>query len=77
VYPSKENIDAWASPTLGNLGWDWEHMERYFKKFQTVNPPSSTIQGEKGIELSDRHALLSGPIQASYPLVLTNFTMHG
>ena len=68
MYPSKENIDAWTSPTLGNPGWDWEHLEPYFKKFQTINPPSATIQGERGIELPNGDVLLSGPIQASYPL---------
>lgn len=68
VYPSKENIDAWSSPYLGNPGWDWEHLEPYFKKFQTINSPTPTVQGEKGIELSKEDLLLSGPVQASYPL---------
>ena len=68
MYPSKENIDAWASPTLGNPGWDWEHLEPYYRKFQTINPPSPTILEERGIELRNEDVLLSGPIQASYPL---------
>jgi choline dehydrogenase-like flavoprotein len=68
VYPSKDNIDAWSSPTLGNPGWDWEHLEPYSKKFQTINPPTSTLQGEKGIELSKEDLLLSGPVLTSYPL---------
>lgn len=42
-------------------------MEPYFQKFQTINPPTSTIRGEKGIE-SNGDVLFSGPIQASYPI---------
>ena len=53
---------------LGNPGWDWEHMEPYFKKFQTINPPPVAIQGISQIEWLGEDCLTSGPIQASYPL---------
>ena len=68
LYPSRENIDAWASPVLGNVGWDWKHLEPYFRKFQTVNPPGSSIKLEEDIDFSNETIPSSGPIQASYPL---------
>jgi choline dehydrogenase-like flavoprotein len=65
IYPSKSGIDAWEK--LGNLGWNWETLEPYFRKFSTLTKPSRESQDNLGLSyLDDKLAGTSGPIQLSF-----------
>lgn len=54
VYPNRAMHDEWAS-IAGNHIWSWEHMEKYYRKFQTQQ---AKVPG---------HGRFDGPIQASFP----------
>lgn len=70
IYPSAAEIDAWAE--LGNEGWDWKTLAPYFLKFQTIVPPTEEVRQQLNIIHSDEHIQKSnGPIQASFPLRVT------
>lgn len=42
IYPSATEIDAWAEVS-GEEGWDWRTLGPYFRKFQTIAPPTEAI----------------------------------
>lgn len=70
IYPSAEELDAWAE--LGNTGWDWKTLAPYFLKFQTIVPPTEEVKKKLNIIHSDANIQKSnGPIQASFPLRVT------
>jgi choline dehydrogenase-like flavoprotein len=69
VNPSAAEIDAWAE--LGNEGWDWAGLKEYYRKFQTVTPPSPKVVDELNLAHNFTSSGGSGPVQASFPLVAT------
>lgn len=70
IYPSAAGIDAWAE--LGNEGWDWKTLAPYFLKFQLIVPPNKEVKKQLNIIHSDENIQKSnGPIQASFPLKVT------
>lgn len=72
IYPSAAGIDAWAE--LGNEGWDWNTLAPYFLKFQTIVPPNEEVKKQLNVMHSDESIRKSnGPIQASFPLRVTEF----
>lgn len=72
IYPSAAGIDAWAE--LGNEGWDWNTLAPYFLKFQTIVPPNEEVKKQLNIMHSDESIRKSnGPIQASFPVRVTEF----
>ncbi|TKA30173.1 hypothetical protein B0A50_02892 [Salinomyces thailandicus] len=72
IYPSAAGIDAWAE--LGNEGWDWKTLAPYFLKFQTIVPPSEDVKKQLNVVHSDQSIpKSSGPIQASFPMRVTEF----
>ncbi|KAK4888154.1 hypothetical protein LTR27_012911 [Elasticomyces elasticus] len=72
IYPSAAGIDAWAE--LGNVGWDWITLAPYYLKFQTIMPPNEEVKKQLNIMHSDESIRNSnGPIQASFPMRVTEF----
>jgi choline dehydrogenase-like flavoprotein len=69
VNPSAKEIDAWAE--LGNEGWDWAGMKKYFRKFQTVIPPAANVVEELSLAHNFTSGGGSGPIQATFPVTVT------
>jgi choline dehydrogenase-like flavoprotein len=69
VNPSAKEIDAWAE--LGNEGWDWAGMKKYFRKFQTVKPPAANVVEELSLAHNFTSDGGSGPIQATFPVTVT------
>jgi choline dehydrogenase-like flavoprotein len=69
VNPSAKEIDAWAE--LGNEGWDWAGMEKYFRKFQTVKLPAANVVEELSLAHNFTSGGGSGPIQATFPVTVT------
>ena len=66
VYPSRACLDAWAQ--IGNEGWGWDGVVKYFRKFQRHCPPSKDVAEDLGLEiLNDGTTAMSGPICSSYP----------
>ncbi|KAJ0107624.1 hypothetical protein J7T55_007815 [Diaporthe amygdali] len=61
VYPNRAMHEAWAE-IAGDERWSWERMERFYKKFQTVQSQEVTGKGSSTVEL-----VTCGPIRASYP----------
>ena len=65
VYPSKAGIDAWEA--LGNKGWGWDSMKPYYRKFQTLSPPSDTTTADLSLQYLDKSLQgTSGPVQTSF-----------
>lgn len=67
IYPSAAGLDVWAE--LGNDGWGWESMKPYYRKFQTICPPTAEVRQALSIFHNDEAIeQTSGPAQASFPL---------
>ena len=69
VNPSAAEIDAWAE--LGNEGWNWAGLKEYYRKFQTITPPSPNVVDELNLAHNFTSSGGSGPVQASFPLTAT------
>ena len=69
INPSAAEIDAWAE--LGNEGWDWTSTKKYYRRFQTITPPSSSVVDELKLAHNFTSGGGSGPVQASFPLTAT------
>ncbi|EMC95529.1 hypothetical protein BAUCODRAFT_24578 [Baudoinia panamericana UAMH 10762] len=66
IYPSVAEIDAWAE--LGDEAWNWQALAPYYRKFQTIVPPSEEARRDLNLAHSDANIRESkGPIQASFP----------
>ncbi|KAI0019251.1 hypothetical protein F4780DRAFT_793574 [Xylariomycetidae sp. FL0641] len=65
MFPSRQNIDAWAK--LGNEGWSFDDLAPYFKKSTSTRCPSAAVREQLG-GLGYYQASLSGdgPVQLSY-----------
>jgi len=65
IYPSKANFDAWEE--LGNVGWNWETITPYLRKFHTLTLPSKSSQDDLGLSYVDEKLNgTDGPIQFSF-----------
>lgn len=69
VNPSAAEIDAWA--VLGNEGWDWTGVKEYYRKYQTITPPSPSVVNDLNLTHNFTSSGGSGPVQASFPLTAT------
>ncbi|KAI0805744.1 glucose-methanol-choline oxidoreductase-like protein [Xylaria sp. FL0064] len=66
VFNSKAAVDAWGE--FGNLGWDWETLSPYYKKFHTLSRPSAETVSNLRLEYIDENLRSKdGPVQASFP----------
>ncbi|KAJ0328882.1 hypothetical protein COL5a_004672 [Colletotrichum fioriniae] len=61
---SEADYDAWEA--LGNPGWGWATLFKYFQKSSTFAPPSEEYVEEYGYEWSE-DAYGDGPIQVGFP----------
>ena len=64
---SAADYDSWEA--LGNPGWNWESMLKYFRKSTTFTPPSPEHAAEFNITYDSKYYGTNGPIQVSYPKV--------
>jgi choline dehydrogenase-like flavoprotein len=69
VNPSAAEINAWAE--LGNEGWDWAGMKEFYRKYQTITPPSASVVDELNLAHNFTSSGGSGPVQAAFPLTAT------
>ncbi|GAW11900.1 hypothetical protein ANO14919_012530 [Xylariales sp. No.14919] len=72
VSPTKNVIDAWES--LGNPGWNWETLQRYFYKSFTLpsiedEPTKKALGIDKWPDVDPRP---NGPVQTSFSGDITN-----
>ncbi|KAJ2994195.1 hypothetical protein NUW58_g1621 [Xylaria curta] len=69
VANSKATVDAWGE--FGNLGWDWETLYPYYKKFHTICQPSTETVNHLHLNYLDENLRSTdGPVQASFPEVI-------
>ncbi|WQF86348.1 Putative glucose-methanol-choline oxidoreductase, FAD/NAD(P)-binding domain superfamily [Colletotrichum destructivum] len=61
---SAADYDAWGA--LGNPGWGWEILLKYFRKSSTLSPPSQEYVEKYGYEWSPG-AYGNGPVQVGFP----------
>ncbi|KAK1675845.1 GMC oxidoreductase [Colletotrichum godetiae] len=61
---SEADYDAWEA--LGNPGWGWATLSKYFQKSSTFAPPLNEYVEEYGYEWSE-NAYGDGPIQVGFP----------
>ncbi|KAF8179476.1 alcohol oxidase [Pholiota molesta] len=66
--PPKWDIDAFEK--LGNPGWNWELLKKYFEKSSGFIPPSQKAEAVS-YDITQRNT--TGPLKYSYPLVLSGF----
>jgi choline dehydrogenase-like flavoprotein len=66
VRGSKADYDGWAS--LGNKGWDFESLEPYFKKHQTLDPPQKEPNNKQFMPagVKSKYHGTDGPIHTSF-----------
>lgn len=66
AHPSRDDIDNWQR--LGNIGWNYETLKPYYRKFETYNPPDASRAADLGSEIIDPslHGS-SGPVQFTLP----------
>lgn len=70
IYPSATSVNAWVE--LGNKGWGWQDFAKYYRKFQTICPPSPKVRDYLDISYLDKSSEdFIGPIRASFPGVAT------
>jgi choline dehydrogenase-like flavoprotein len=66
LAPAKANIDAWEQ--LGNPGWDWATVSRYFRKSFTLTLPSDETAKHLALHyVDDESRAAKGPLQLSFP----------
>ncbi|KAJ0158144.1 Pyranose dehydrogenase [Colletotrichum tanaceti] len=61
---SAADYDAWGA--LGNPGWCWETLLKYFRKSSSFSPPSQEYVEKYGYEWSPG-AYGNGPVQVGFP----------
>ena len=66
IYPSRACLDVWSE--IGNPGWGWDVMQKYFRKFQRHHFPPEEASHALGMEvLNEDTTAMNGPISSSYP----------
>ncbi|KAI0066612.1 alcohol oxidase [Artomyces pyxidatus] len=66
--PAKSDIDAFEE--LGNPGWNWDLLKKYYMKVETFVPPSNKTE-VMSYDLKDRGS--NGPLRVAYPSTLSGF----
>lgn len=61
---SAPDYDGWEA--LGNPGWGWEGLAKYFRRSSSFSPPADEYLSKYGYEWTD-DAYGDGPIQVGYP----------
>ncbi|KAI0043713.1 GMC oxidoreductase [Auriscalpium vulgare] len=64
--PAKSDIDAFEE--LGNAGWNWDLLKKYYKKSERFIPPKVTIEA-MNYRLEDHGT--DGPLHVGYPVTLS------
>ncbi|KAL2071076.1 hypothetical protein VTL71DRAFT_12311 [Oculimacula yallundae] len=67
VYGSKSSFDAWEK--LGNVGWNWNSMLPYLRKFHTHHPSGPADSASEVVSIANHDDALEsseGPVQTSY-----------
>ncbi|KAI5927097.1 GMC oxidoreductase [Camillea tinctor] len=65
VPPTKGLIDAWE--TLGNEGWNWNILQKYFTKAYTSPPVDESSRTQLGIDMwTATNDAAKGPLQTSF-----------
>ena len=66
IFPSRACLDMWQD--LGNDGWGWEGMQKYYRRFQRHCPTNDEAAQALGMEvLGQETTFMDGPICTSYP----------
>lgn len=66
IYPSKSGFDAWEK--LGNKGWGWAGVEKYFRRFHTYTEPKRPQTKDElmlDYHVKEAHGT-NGPVQVSF-----------
>ncbi|KAJ7663869.1 alcohol oxidase [Mycena polygramma] len=64
--PSKSDIDAFGE--LGNKGWNWELLDRYYSKSEQFIQP---VKNRETLNYALDHHGMDGPLAVSYPPILS------
>ncbi|KAI0261249.1 GMC oxidoreductase [Gloeopeniophorella convolvens] len=65
--PHRGDIDAFEK--LGNPGWNWDKLLKYYKRSERFNPPSEqqSVENRASYDMASNGD--SGPISAAFPLL--------
>ncbi|PWN35965.1 alcohol oxidase [Meira miltonrushii] len=63
--PSKAQVEAIAK--LGNDGWSWEDLLKYYKRAQDYHPPSAELAADPGVTYDPEVHNSGGPVTISHP----------
>ncbi|RFU27142.1 hypothetical protein B7463_g9199, partial [Scytalidium lignicola] len=65
-HATKNDIDNWGE--LGNIGWDYETLSPYYRKFETYHVPDKARVADLGADIIDPSLYgSSGPVQITFP----------
>lgn len=66
LYPNGAGIDVWEQ--MGSDGWNWNTLQPYFEKFQTIGRPTEEIEKQLPLAHSDEAIQRTeGPLETSFP----------
>ncbi|THH20178.1 hypothetical protein EW146_g1129 [Bondarzewia mesenterica] len=66
--PAKSDIDAFEE--LGNPGWNWDLLKKYYMKCERFIPPEKQ---EDTMSFDLKEHGVDGPLTVAYPITLSNF----
>ncbi|KHN97260.1 GMC oxidoreductase [Metarhizium album ARSEF 1941] len=73
IRGDKAQFDAWGR--LGNPGWNWDTMLRYYKKVEKIFPPTPA-QMRVGASIEPQYHGTSGELHVAFGPMLENGTLH-
>lgn len=66
IFPSRACLDGWKD--IGNPGWGWDEMQKYYRKFQRHCQPADDVAKALGMEVYNNDSMtMDGPIMSSHP----------
>ncbi|KAJ7159321.1 alcohol oxidase [Mycena crocata] len=68
--PARSDIDAWGA--LGNAGWNWELLERYYAKAEHCVQPA--VESDTWTTRLDQLGM-DGPLAIAHPAKMSNFEL--
>ncbi|KAI0314824.1 alcohol oxidase [Amylostereum chailletii] len=67
--PAKSDIDAFEE--LGNVGWNWELLKKYYRKVEQFVPPTQPGPEVASFDLAEHG--VDGPLTTAFPITISNF----
>ena len=74
IRAEKAQIDAWEE--VGNHGWNWNDLYRYYKKSEQFDRGTSNQLEVDGVSFISQYHGFDGPLHVGYQVELNNGSFH-